>query len=405
MKKIVLAYSGGLDTSVSTRWLRERYDAEVVTLTVDVGQGKDVEAIRQKAMAIGAVKAITIDAQEEFIRDFAFPTLRAGAVYEGDYPLSSALSRPLIVKYLVQVARGEGAVAVAHGCTGKGNDQVRFDVSTGALAPELEVIAPVREWEMSREEEIEYAHQQGIPVPVTVENPYSIDANLWGRSIECGVLEDPWQEPPEDLFEWTRSPAEVPDEPRYLEIEFEEGTPIALDGEKFSGAELVVQLNAVVGGYGVGRIDHLENRLVGIKSREVYEAPAAVVLHEAHRKLEKMTLTKDTIRFNAVVASAYADLVYNGLWYSALRRDLDAYVASAQRPVTGSVRVKLEKGTARVVGVRSPYSLYDYHLATYDKEDAFDHRAAVGFIKLWGLPLRVSARVQEIWKKVNTPSL
>lgn len=405
MKKVVLAYSGGLDTSVSIRWLKERYDTEVVSLTVDVGQGKDVEAIRQKAMALGAVKAITIDAKKEFIRDFAFSTLRAGAVYEGDYPLSSALSRPLIVKCLVEVAREEGALAIAHGCTGKGNDQVRFDVSTGALAPELDIIAPVREWEMSREEEIEYAHRQGIPVPVTVESPYSIDANLWGRSIECGVLEDPWQEPPEDIFEWTKSPTEVPDEPRYLEIEFEEGISVALDGGRLSGAELVARLNAIAGEYGVGRIDHLENRLVGIKSREVYEAPAAVVLHEAHRKLEKMTLTKDSIRFNAVVASAYADLVYNGLWYSALRKDLDAYIASAQRLVTGSVRIKLEKGTARVAGVRSPYSLYDYHLATYDREDIFDHKAAVGFIKLWGLPLRINARVQEIWGKVKTPQL
>jgi len=398
MKKIVLAYSGGLDTSVSIHWLKERYDAEVITLTVDVGQGKDIEAIRQKALKIGAVKAITIDAKEEFIRDFVFPTLRAGAIYEGDYPLSSALSRPLIARYLVEVAKQEGATAVAHGCTGKGNDQVRFDVSVGALAPELEVIAPVREWGMSREEEIEYAQQHGIPVPATVESPYSIDANLWGRSIECGVLEDPWQEPPDDVFEWTKDAADTPDEPSYIEIEFEEGIPVALDGEKLSGAELVAKLNAIAGEYGVGRIDHLENRLVGIKSREVYEAPAAVVLYEAHRKLEKMTLTKDSIRFNAIVAATYADLVYNGLWYSALRKDLDAYVASAQRPVTGTVRVKLDRGTARVVGVRSPYSLYDYHLATYDKEDAFDHKAAVGFIKLWGLPLRVRARVQGIWR-------
>lgn len=393
-KKVVLAYSGGLDTSVCIKWLGERYDAEVVVLTIDVGQGKDIETLRQKAISIGAIRAVALNAREEFVRDFVFPTLRAGAVYEGDYPLFSALSRPLIAKYLVEVAREEGAAAVAHGCTGKGNDQVRVDVSVGVLAPELGVIAPVREWGMSREEEIEYANRHNIPIPVTVDHPYSIDANLWGRSIECGVLEDPWQEPPEEVFEWTRNPSEVPDEPRYIEIEFEEGIPVALDGEKLSGAKLVARLNAVAGEYGVGRVDHLENRLVGIKSREVYEVPAAAVLHEAHRKLEKMTLTKGTTRFNTLVGTTYADLVYNGLWYSALRKDLDAYVASAQRPVTGTVRVRLEKGAARVAGVRSPYSLYDFSLATYDKEDAFDHKAAEGFIQLWGLPLRVRARMQ-----------
>lgn len=393
-KKVVLAYSGGLDTSVCIKWLGERYDAEVVVLTIDVGQGKDIETLRQKAISIGAIRAVALNAREEFVRDFVFPTLRAGAVYEGDYPLFSALSRPLIAKYLVEVAREEGAAAVAHGCTGKGNDQVRVDVSVGVLAPELGVIAPVREWGMSREEEIEYANRHNIPIPVTVDHPYSIDANLWGRSIECGVLEDPWQEPPEEVFEWTRNPSEVPDEPRYIEIEFEEGIPVALDGEKLSGAKLVARLNAVAGEYGVGRVDHLENRLVGIKSREVYEVPAAAVLHEAHRKLEKMTLTKGTTRFNTLVGTTYADLVYNGLWYSALRKDLDAYVASAQRPVTGTVRVGLEKGAARVAGVRSPYSLYDFSLATYDKEDAFDHKAAEGFIQLWGLPLRVRARMQ-----------
>ena len=395
MKKVVLAYSGGLDTSVSIHWLKERYDAEVVALTVDVGQGKDIEAIRQKALSLGAIKAIALDAREEFVRDFVFPTLRAGAIYEGDYPLSSALSRPLIARYLVEVARQEGATAVAHGCTGKGNDQVRFDVSVGALAPDLEIIAPVREWGMSREEEIEYAHEHRIPVPVTVDSPYSIDANLWGRSIECGVLEDPWEEPPEEVFEWTKSPAEAPNDPCYVEIEFEKGTPIALDGERLSGAQLIVRLNALAGGYGIGRIDHLENRLVGIKSREVYEAPAAAVLYEAHRKLEKMTVTKQSARFNAIVAATYADLVYNGLWYSALKCDLDAYVGSAQRHVTGTVRVKLGRGNCQVVGVRSPYSLYSYSLTTYDKADAFDHRAAVGFIKLWGLPLRVQAQAQD----------
>jgi len=276
-----------------------------------------------------------------------------------------------------------------------GNDQVRFDVSVGALAPDLEIIAPVREWGMSREEEIEYAHEHRIPVPVTVDSPYSIDANLWGRSIECGVLEDPWEEPPEEVFEWTKSPAEAPNDPCYVEIEFEKGTPIALDGERLSGAQLIARLNALAGGYGIGRIDHLENRLVGIKSREVYEAPAAAVLYEAHRKLEKMTVTKQSARFNAIVAATYADLVYNGLWYSALKCDLDAYVGSAQRHVTGTVRVKLGRGNCQVVGVRSPYSLYSYSLATYDKADAFDHRAAVGFIKLWGLPLRVQAQAQD----------
>jgi argininosuccinate synthase len=396
MKKIVLAYSGGLDTSVSIHWLKEHYNAEIITLTLDLGQEKDIEAIRRKALTIGATKAITIDAKEEFIKDFVFPALKAGAIYEGDYPLSTALARPLIAKYLVKVAREEGATAVAHGCTGKGNDQARFDVSTGALAPDLEVIAPVREWGMTREEEIEYAQKHGIPVPATLNSPYSIDANLWGRSIECGILEDPWQEPPEEVFEWTKPPEKAPSQPRYLQIDFEEGIPVALDGEKLSGAELVSRLNLIAGEYGVGRIDHIENRLVGIKSREVYEAPAAVVLYEAHRKLEKMTLTKEVLRFNAQVALTYADLVYNGLWFSPLKKALDAYVDSVQKVVTGTVRVKLEKGVTRVVGVRSPYSLYDYNLATYDKADAFDHKAAVGFIKLWGLPLRVKSKVQGI---------
>lgn len=396
MSKVVLAYSGGLDTSVAIRWIAEKYGMEVIALTVDVGNERDLSAIQAKALRIGATKAIVVDAKELFVKYFVFPALQAGAVYEGAYPLATALARPLIAKIMVDVARQEGAVAVAHGCTGKGNDQVRFDVSITALAPDLKIIAPVREWRMTREEEIEYAQAHGIPVPVTVKSPYSIDQNLWGRSIECGVLEDPWQEPPPEVFAWTKSPDQAPDEPLYLEIDFEKGIPVALNGEALGGVELIQRLNTLAGEHGVGRIDHIENRLVGIKSREVYEAPAAVVLHTAHTDLEKLTMTKDALRFKAIVAAHYADLIYNGLWFSPLHQDLAAYVASSQRHVTGTIRLRLYKGQCQVVGRKSPLSLYSFQLATYDKADAFDHSAAVGFIKLWGLPLKIQAQVQPI---------
>lgn len=394
MGKVVLAYSGGLDTSAAIRWLQEKYNLDVVAVTVDVGNERDFSAIQQKALNIGAVKALVLDAKELFVNHFIFPALKADALYEGQYPLATALSRPLIAKYLVDVARAEGASAVAHGCTGKGNDQVRIEVSVHALAPDLTVIAPAREWGMSREETINYAERHGIPVPVTVSSPYSIDENLWGRSIECGVLEDPWVEPPEEAFAWTKPPAETPNSPGYIEIGFEQGIPVTLDGRRMDGVSLIQRLNELAGGYGVGRIDHVENRLVGIKSREVYEAPAAMVLLQAHQALEAMTLSKEQLRFKQKVATEYADLVYNGLWFSSLHQDLDAYVESSQRFVTGTVRLKLYKGSSSVVGRKSPFSLYSYSLATYDKGDVFDQSASAGFIHIWGLPVRTQAQAQ-----------
>jgi len=392
--KVVLAYSGGLDTSVAIRWLKENYGFEVVALTVDVGNERDFTAIKEKALKVGAVKAVVIDVKEQFVNHFIFPALKADALYEGQYPLATALSRPLIGKLMVDVAYDEGAVAVAHGCTGKGNDQVRIEVSVNALAPELKIIAPAREWGMTREETIQYAERYGIPVPVTVAVPYSTDENLWGRSIECGALEDPWVEPPEDAFAWTKSPKETPDAPGYLEIEFEQGAPVAIDGKKMGGVMLVQTLNELAGSHGVGRIDHLENRLVGIKSREIYEAPAAMVLLQAHQSLQAMTLSKEQSRFKQKVAVEYADLVYNGLWFTLLHEDLATYVQSSQRHVTGTVRLKLFKGSCSVVGRKSPYSLYSYGLATYDKDDVFDQSATAGFIQIWGLPAKTQAQVQ-----------
>ena len=392
--KVVLAYSGGLDTSVAIRWLREKYNLEVVAVTVDVGNERDFSAIRQKALKAGAVKALVVDAKELFVNHFIFPALKADALYEGQYPLATALSRPLIAKLLVDAAREEGATAVAHGCTGKGNDQVRIEVSVNALAPELAVIAPAREWGMTREETISYAQRHGIPVPVTVSSPYSLDENLWGRSIECGVLEDPWAEPPEEPFTWTKSADAAPNSPGYVEIGFEQGTPVYIDGRKMDGITLIQKLNELAGSHGVGRIDHLENRLVGIKSREIYEAPAAIVLLQAHQALQGMTLSKEQLRFKQKVAVEYADLVYNGLWFTSLHQDLAAYVQSSQRYVTGTVRLKLYKGSGNVVGRKSPFSLYSHGLATYDKGDVFDQSASPGFIHIWGLPVKTQAQVQ-----------
>ena len=394
--KIVLAYSGGLDTSVAIRWLKERYNLDVIALNVDVGNERDFSAVRQKALDIGAVKALVEDAKELFVNYFIFPALQADALYEGQYPLATALARPLMAKLLVDTAIKEGASAVAHGCTGKGNDQVRFEVGITALAPSLKIIAPAREWGMTREETINYAQRYGIPVPVTVKSPYSIDENLWGRSIECGVLEDPWVEPPADVFTWTRSPADAPDKSGYVEIGFEQGIPVSLDGRKMKGVSLIQRLNQLAGEHGVGRIDLVENRLVGIKSREIYEAPAAVVLLQAHQALEAMTLSKDQIRFKQKVAIEYADLIYNGLWFSSLHQDLAAYVKSTQRYVTGTARLKLFKGSCQVVGRKSPKSLYSYGLATYDKGDEFDQSASPGFIHIWGLPVRTQAQAQGI---------
>jgi argininosuccinate synthase len=394
METVVLAYSGGLDTSVLIPWLREKYEMEVVTLTASLGSERDLPAIREKALRTGASDAFVEDVRDVFVRFFCWPALQSGALYEGIYPLGTALARPLIAKLLVDVAHRVGAHAVAHGCTGKGNDQVRFDVAVAALDPSLRIIAPVRDYRMHRDEEIVYAREHDIPIPVTADSPYSIDENLWGRSVEAGILEDPWLEPPEDAYAWTVSPQEAPNEPRYVEIEFDQGIPVRLDGELLDGVELVARLNEIGGAHGVGRIDHIENRLIGIKSREVYEAPAAVVLHAAHSEVEKLTLSKDQARFKAKVAAEIADLVYNGLWFSALHQDLAAYVASSQRYVTGVVRVKLYKGTIQVAGRRAQHALYDQSLATYTLGDTFDHQAAEGFIRLFGLPLRTQAHTQ-----------
>lgn len=397
-EKVVLAYSGGLDTSVAIRWLKEKYDAEIITFTVDVGNVPNLEAIRKKALDVGAIKAVVKDAKDVFVKHLVFPALQADAIYEGQYPLATALSRPLIAKMQVDVAREEGATAVAHGCTGKGNDQVRFDVSVNALAPDLKIIAPAREpdWFRTREKTIEYAAKNGIPVPVTKKSPYSVDENLWGRSIECGVLEDPWAEPPEDAFLWTCAPAKAPNKPVYVEIGFDKGIPVAIDEEKLDGVRLIDRLNQLAGAHGVGRVDHIEDRLVGLKSREVYEAPAAVVLLAAHQALEAMTLSKEQLRFKQKVATEYADLIYNGLWFTALHRDLAAYVQSTQRFVTGTVRMKLYKGACTAVGRKSDYSLYNLALATYDKGDIFDQSASPGFIHIWGLPVKTQAQVQPL---------
>ncbi len=391
--KVVLAYSGGLDTSVAIRWLAERYNAEVVTVTVDVGEVKDYEAIRQKALRIGAKQAFLIDARDEFAKDFITPCLKANAIYEDGYPLATAMARPLIAKKVVEVAHEIGADAVAHGATGKGNDQVRFEVTFRALDPSLKIIAPAREWGMSREEEIEYAREHGIPIPVDVESPYSIDQNLWGRSIECGKLEDPAQEPPEEVFEWTTPQAHAPDEPQYITVEFERGVPVAVDGERMDLVKLISHLNLVAGRHSIGRVDMIENRLVGIKSREVYEAPAAITLITAHKALEALTLERDLIHFKRGLELKYAEVVYYGLWYHPLREALDAFMDATQRTVTGTVRLKLFKGTCMVVGRESPFSLYRYELATYDRADQFDHRASEGFIKIFGLPTMVTRSV------------
>jgi argininosuccinate synthase len=397
--KVVLAYSGGLDTSVAIRWINEKYDLDVIAVTVDVGNEKDFEIVRQKALRTGAIQAFITDAKESFVRDFVFPSLQAGTLYQNVYPLATALARPLIAKILVDYARQEGATHVAHGCTGKGNDQVRFDVSIQALAPDLKIIAPVREWRMTRDEEIRYAQEHSIPVPVTAASPYSVDANLWGRSIEAGVLEDPWNEPPQDAYAWSINPRFAPEEPTYLTIDFEKGVPVAFGDdpdrtERLDGVTLVTRLNELAGAHGIGRIDHVEDRLVGIKSREVYEAPAATLLHTAHTALESLTLSREQRRFKDVVAAEMAQLIYDGRMFSGHFRDLSYYVASTQRSVTGSVRMRLLKGQAVAVGRRSPQSLYDFGLATYETGDQFDHDAAVSFIKLFSQGLRTQARVQ-----------
>jgi argininosuccinate synthase len=398
-KKVVLAYSGGLDTSVAIRWLQEKYDVDVIAVSVDVGQPGDIKGNIQRAKTIGAVNAYAIDAKKEFVQEYCFPALKANAMYEDTYPVCTSIARPLIAKLLVDVAKKEGASYIAHGCTAKGNDQVRFDVSIGALAPDLEIIAPMREWVMTREDEIDYAKEHDIPIKVKKASPYSTDESIWGRSIECGVIEDAWQEPPEDAFEWTTSPLKAPERPEFVEIGFEKGIPVSLNGKRLNGVDLVTKLNALAGKHGVGRIDHVEDRLVGIKSREIYECPGAITLITAHKDLEKLVLPKDVLKFKAEVDQKYAELAYDGLWFSTLKACFDAFIDKTQEFVAGTVRMKLFKGSATVVGRKSPYSMYDMGLATYAQGDQFDHSCAKGFIYVWGLPLKTVAAAHKEKKK------
>lgn len=394
-EKIVLAYSGGLDTSVAIRWLQEKYNLDVIAVGVNVGQPPSSDDIVARALRNGAIKAEFVDAKDEFVTDYIWPSLKANAMYEDVYPLSTAIARPLIVKVLVEIAQREGAKYIAHGCTAKGNDQVRFDVGIVSLDPSIGIIGPMREWVMTREEEIEYAQKNGVEIIVKKENPFSVDENLWGRSCECGIIEDAWQEPPVGAWGWTVEPVNAPNEPEYVEIDFEQGIPVAVNGEKMDGVKLIETVNKIASRNGVGRIDHVEDRLVGIKSRETYECPAATVLTAAHRGLEFLTLQKDVLEFKKTVEQRFSQLAYNGLWFGTLRESLAAFIDTTQEFVTGTIRVKLLKGSVMVVGRKSPYSLYDEGLATYAKGDEFDHKSALGFIYCWGLPNRTAARVHK----------
>ncbi|EOT29053.1 argininosuccinate synthase [Enterococcus saccharolyticus] len=392
-EKVILAYSGGLDTSVSVKWLvDEGYD--VIACCLDVGEGRDTESIRQKALAVGASASYAIDAREEFAQDFALIALQGNTFYENSYPLVSALSRPLISKKLVELAHETNATTIAHGCTGKGNDQVRFEVAIAALDPSLKVIAPVREWKWSREEEIAYAQEKGVPIPADLDNPYSIDQNLWGRACECGVLEDPWATPPKGAYELTKELEDTPDQADIVQITFKKGVPVALDGKEMNLSSLVAELNQLAGNHGVGRIDHIENRLVGIKSREVYECPGAMTLMAAHKELEDLVFVRELAHFKPMIEHQLAQVIYNGLWFNPLTDALIAFLKSTQEYVNGVVRVKLFKGNIICEGRKSENSLYDENLATYTSADTFDQDAAVGFIKLWGLPSKVHAEIQ-----------
>jgi argininosuccinate synthase len=393
--KVVLAYSGGLDTSVAIKWIQDKYNLDVIAVSVDVGQPGDMDENIARAKRNGATEAYAIDARKTFAEDYVFPCLKANAMYMGTYPMATSIARPLIAKLLVEVAQKEGAKYIAHGCTAKGNDQVRFDVSINAIDPSLGIIAPMREWVMSREDEIEYAKKHDIVIKVKKACPYSTDENLWGRSCECGILEDASVEPPEDAFEWTTDPTKAPAKPEYVEITFKKGVPVALNNKKMGAVDLIQELNKIAGRNGVGRIDQVEDRLVGIKSREIYESPAAVVLINAHRELEKMVLTKDEANFKRIAEQRYSELCYDGLWFSPLKESLDAFMNNTQIFVDGVVRVKLYRGSHTVVGRTSPHSLYNQGLATYAEGDKFDHSCAKGFIYVWGLPLRTVAACQK----------
>lgn len=393
-EKIAIAYSGGLDTSVMIKWLKNKYDAEIVAVTGNLGQQKEIENLEEKAIATGASSFSFLDLRKTFIQEYIWPALKAGALYEDVYPLATALGRPLLAKTLVDVALAENCTTLAHGCTGKGNDQVRFEVTFASLAPHLKVLAPLREWEFtSREAEIAYAQQHGIPVSATRKSPYSIDENIWGISIECGVLENPMIPPPEDAYQITTSPEKAPDKAAVIDIEFEQGTPVALDGKKMEGLDLITELNRTGAAHGVGRLDMIENRVVGIKSREIYEAPAASILHFAHRELERLTLEKTVFQYKNTIGQDYANLIYNGTWFSPLREALDGFIDATQKNVTGLVRVKLFKGSVTLLGRTSPWSLYNEELATYTEADTFNHKAAEGFIHIYGLGLKTYSEV------------
>ncbi len=394
-EKIVLAYSGGLDTSIAIKWFQEKYNLDVIAVVGDLGEGKDLDAIKQKALKTGAIACHVLDLKEEFSNEYLSKTLKANAMYEGVYPLISSLSRPLLSKKLIEVAKKENAELVSHGCTGKGNDQVRFDVSLTTLKPGIKIIAPMRDSPMSREEAILYAKEHGIDLPINLDNPFSIDKNLWGRSCECGVLEDPWAEPPEAAYELTTSPENSPNEAEIIEIHFDKGMPVALNDESMPFHQLIAKLNLIAGAHGIGRIDHVENRLVGIKSREIYEAPAATTLIKAHQALETLCLTRDMALFKPVMEQKFANMVYEGLWFSPLFNAVNAFIDESQKTVSGTVKIKLFKGNATVIGRKSDKSLYQYDLATYDKDDAFDHQAALGFIKIFGLPSVVNSKVNK----------
>jgi len=393
--KIVLAYSGGLDTSVAIHWLQVNYDLDVIAVAINVGQPASTDDIVARALRNGAIKAEFVDAKDEFVDEYVWPALKANAVYQNIYPLSTAIARPVIAKRLVEVAKREGAKYIAHGCTAKGNDQVRFDVGIVSMDPDLKIIAPMREWVMTREEEIEYAQKNNIEIIVKKDSPYSRDENLWGASCECGLLEDAWAEPPAGVWIHTVDPEKAPNTPTYIEIGFEKGIPVSIDGKKMNGAALIEKLDKIAGDNSIGRIDHVEDRLIGIKSRETYECPAAVTLIAAHRGIEALTLPRDVIEYKRGLEHKFCELVYNGLWFGGLTKPINAFIDSTQEYVTGTVRLKLFKGNVTVVGRKSPYSLYDTGLATYAKGDKFDHTSAVGFIYCWGLPDQTAARAHK----------